>query len=145
MSRTRKKEDFQKFSLHAACLGQYYLTEDDYFSAKICLLAANQIFAQLDKDSNDDEFSRKINETECDIKRCWVKYCVAFLEWSAKKQTMRSVAAELEALEDAKPEKAAIEFDLEKFKNFEVKLSIWNSFVLANLFTKNRIRNRFFT
>ena len=119
------------------------MTEDDYFSAKICLLAANRIFAQVETDSNDDEFSRKINETECDLKRCWVKYCVAFLEWSAKKQTMRNVAAELEALEDAKPEVAAIEFDLQKFKNFEVKLSNrQNLFMIENLLFENESKRR---
>ena len=33
---------------------------------------------------------------------------------------MRSVAAELEALEDAQPQQSAIKFDLERFSKYEV-------------------------
>ena len=123
------------------------MTEDDYLSAKTCLVAANRIFAQIcDESKNDEEFARKISETESDLKRCWIKYFVAFLEFSAKKQTMRSVAPELEALEDAKPQISAIEFDLRRFKNFEVHLwflsvfyrFIWvfNQIVTINKVTK---------
>ena len=47
-------------------------------------------------ESEDENARNKLCEAGADVARCWIKYCVAFLEHCAKKLVFRQVAEELE-------------------------------------------------
>lgn len=117
-------EEYRQFALHAACLGQYYITIDDYCTARVCLLASKGILSLIREDDEtiDEEFRQKLSEATADISRCWIKYCVAFLEWSSQKLSFRSLASELEDLEDSIPKRPKIVFDLTRFRAHESEL-----------------------
>ena len=65
----------REWSLHAACLSQYYLTRDDYYTALACLRAASAIMAKVSQDEKRDE-------SLADMNRCWIKFLLGLLEHS---------------------------------------------------------------
>ena len=109
------KYDAREWSLHSACLSQYYLSIDDYVTAHHCLRAASVMLAQesINSSEADETTKTKISEAEADLARCWIKYCVAFLEHSSKKLIFRQIEAELERLDDAQERKPKVEFNID--------------------------------
>ncbi|XP_060557605.1 KIF-binding protein-like [Ruditapes philippinarum] len=80
--------DSLDWSLQAATLSQYYMTEREFTMSRHCLASAEVIFAQAE--SNDlncpDEIKEKVNQARADIDRCWIKYGLGLLEYSKEKQ-----------------------------------------------------------
>lgn len=89
------KYDPMDWALNAATLSQYYITRENFTMARHCLASATVIISEVEEPSvppNIDPESEeaintkeKIPRSKADIKRCWVKYCIALLEASRDK------------------------------------------------------------
>ncbi|KAL4238818.1 hypothetical protein ACF0H5_003525 [Mactra antiquata] len=75
------------WSLHAATLSQYYMTERNFNMSRHCLASAEVIFQQVEANNVNcpDEMKEKVNQAKADIQRCWVKYGLGLLEYSREK------------------------------------------------------------
>lgn len=75
------------WSLHAATLSQYYMTERNFNMSRHCLASAEVVFQQAEANNVNcpDEMKEKINQARADIQRCWVKYGLGLLEYSKDK------------------------------------------------------------
>lgn len=75
------------WSLQAATLSQYYMTERNFTMSRHCLASAEIIFEQAEANNVNcpDEMKEKINQARADIKRCWIKYGLGLLEHSKEK------------------------------------------------------------
>lgn len=75
------------WSLHAATLSQYYMTERKFPMSRHCLASADVMFTQAEaNDTNSsDERKEKIQQARVDILRCWVKYALGLMEYSREK------------------------------------------------------------
>ncbi|XP_053399611.1 KIF-binding protein-like [Mercenaria mercenaria] len=80
--------DSLDWSLQAATLSQYYMTERDFTMSRHCLASAEVIFEQAEANNVNcpDEMKEKINQAKADIQRCWIKYGLGLLEYSKEKQ-----------------------------------------------------------
>ncbi|XP_071787845.1 KIF-binding protein-like [Asterias amurensis] len=83
------------WALNCATLSQYYITQDDYSQARHCLASATRIYAEAlqklpavetEEDQLDDDID-KLKRHKADIARCWLKYCLALLNFSKDKLT----------------------------------------------------------
>lgn len=105
----------REWSLHSACLSQYYLSIDDYCTAHHCLRAGSIMLTQemVNCSESDETVKNKMIEAEADLARCWIKYCVAFLEHSSKKLIFRQIEAELERLDDMRVQCPKVQFKID--------------------------------
>lgn len=75
------------WSLHAAALSQYYMTERRFTMSRHCLASSEVMFAQAEVNNTNtsDEMKEKVEQARADLVRCWVKYGLGLLEYSREK------------------------------------------------------------
>lgn len=97
--------DSLDWSLHAATLSQYYMTERMFNMSRHCLASADVIYSQAEADSTNtsDERKEKLLQAKADILRCWIKYGLGLMEFSREK--MLNEAAESAAASSNAEEK----------------------------------------
>ncbi|KAH3855037.1 KIF-binding protein-like [Dreissena polymorpha] len=82
------------WSLHAATLSQYYMTQRDFNMSRHCLASAEVVFQQ--EEANDvtncpDEVKEKMQQAKADIIRCWIKYALGLMDYS-REQLLQEAA-----------------------------------------------------
>ena len=100
------------WSLHAATLSQYYMTEREFTMSRHCLASSEVIYQQAESNSQDcsEDKKEKIIQAKADIQRCWAKYGLGLLE--ASREKLYSEADEIESDEN-RPE-SEVSLNLEK-------------------------------
>ena len=91
-----REYDAIEWSLNCATLSQYYVTLDNFAQSRHCLAAASRILHQF-KESEcgssasaatgeeaplDSRMAERLRQTEADVSRCWMKYCISLLTTS---------------------------------------------------------------
>ena len=66
---------------HAGALSQFYVTEEDFATARHCLCCADAILEKLNETDNNE----KLKEQTQSIKRCWGKYSIEILKTAKSK------------------------------------------------------------
>lgn len=98
------------WSLQAATLSQYYMTERDFPMSRHCLASAEVMYAigeANDATNCPDEEKEKLSQAKADIIRCWVKYGLGLLEFSREK-LLEEAADQAKSQEDGEKEKSEI-------------------------------------
>ncbi|KAL5265395.1 hypothetical protein ACHWQZ_G006193 [Mnemiopsis leidyi] len=88
LQRQLEAEDFDPldWSLNCATLSQYYVTMNNYQSARHTLACASSVISNVQESSENSTYSdesydnEKIVKTRADIERCWIKFCVNLLK-----------------------------------------------------------------
>lgn len=73
-----------EWATHAAALSQYYVSENDFPTARHCLLCVDSIinYVLKEKDSLKEDEKNKFDEQIASNKRCWIKYALQLLKTS---------------------------------------------------------------
>ena len=98
------------WSLHAATLSQYYMTERKFTMSRHCLASAQVMFAQAevsDEVNSSDDTKEKLQQARADILRCWVKYGLGLLENSREAMVNEAYETELKTPAETGNEKTS--------------------------------------
>ena len=89
------------WSLHAATLSQYYMTEREFTMSRHCLASSEVIYQQAESNSEgcSEDRKEKLTQAKADIQRCWAKYGLGLLEASREK-----LYSEADETEENRPE-----------------------------------------
>ena len=82
-----KLYDPVEWSLNAANMSQYYMQTNNYAQSRHCLASAQVILKQYITESepiDDPALKEKLQRSEADVSRCWIKYCISLLKSSKK-------------------------------------------------------------
>ena len=122
-----KEYDAIEWSLNCATLSQYYVSSGNFTQARHCLAAASCVLQQFkaeestlettgERETGGTRMSEKVVQTEADISRCWVKYCISLLTSSQERQ-------EEGTSEDDIPRQKQFKFDTLEVTDVELSVS----------------------
>jgi hypothetical protein len=75
-----------EWATHAAAISQYYVTENDFATARHCLCCSEAILTKLNKDAESKGIvPENLHEQTNSIRRCWGKYALGLLTVSKLK------------------------------------------------------------
>ena len=79
-----KSYDPIDWSLNAATISQYYINVSNYPQARHCLAAASVVLHSYSDElgGKGEEMKEKLEQSEADVSRCWIKYTISLLTHS---------------------------------------------------------------